>query len=124
MKGFKVDYSKIKSTMGSGPDGAYEVPLHLAGLEVGMYAPREIDLQSPHDRDEIYVIAAGKGEFLCGKTRTSFAPGDVFFVPIGMEHRFENFSDDFYTWVIFQERKAADGEDQPRVDAKNTEPLA
>lgn len=27
--------------------------------------------------------------------------GDVLFAPAGIEHRFENFSDDFVTWVIF-----------------------
>jgi len=27
--------------------------------------------------------------------------GDVIFAPAGIEHRFENFSDDFVTWVIF-----------------------
>ena len=27
--------------------------------------------------------------------------GQVLFVPAGIEHRFEDFSDDFSTWVIF-----------------------
>jgi mannose-6-phosphate isomerase-like protein (cupin superfamily) len=30
-----------------------------------------------------------------------FGPGDALFVPAGMKHRFENFSDDFATWIMF-----------------------
>jgi mannose-6-phosphate isomerase-like protein (cupin superfamily) len=33
--------------------------------------------------------------------RRPFKPHDVIFVPAGMEHRFEGFSDDFQTWVVF-----------------------
>jgi mannose-6-phosphate isomerase-like protein (cupin superfamily) len=33
--------------------------------------------------------------------RTPFDVGDVLFVRAGNEHRFENFTDDFATWVIF-----------------------
>jgi len=31
----------------------------------------------------------------------AFAPGDMLFVPAKMEHRFEDFSADFATWVLF-----------------------
>ena len=30
-----------------------------------------------------------------------FERGEVLFVAAGVEHRFENFSDDFSTWVLF-----------------------
>ena len=33
--------------------------------------------------------------------RHRFGPGTVFFVPAGAEHRFENFTPDFSTWVVF-----------------------
>ena len=36
-----------------------------------------------------------------GSERHGFAPGDMLFVPAGTVHRFEDFSDDFATWVIF-----------------------
>ena len=52
-------------------------------------------------RDEIYVIARGSGEFFDGKTSRSAVPGTCIFVPAGATHRFENFSDDFATWVFF-----------------------
>ena len=33
--------------------------------------------------------------------RTKFRQGDFLFVPAGIEHRFESFTNDFATWVIF-----------------------
>ena len=75
--------------------------LEHGSLEVECYAPRGKDLQSPHTRDEIYVIIAGTGEFVNGPKRSPFGLGDVLFVPAGVEHRFENFSDNFSTWVFF-----------------------
>ncbi|QLG46267.1 cupin domain-containing protein [Costertonia aggregata] len=70
-------------------------------LSVEIYQPEKIDLQQPHTRDEVYVIVSGSGEFLNGGTRTSFKAGDFLFVPAGVEHRFENFTNDFSTWVLF-----------------------
>lgn len=70
-------------------------------LSVEVYGPEKIDLQKPHTRDEVYIIIAGHGEFLNQGERTTFSPGDFLFVPAGAEHRFENFTEDFATWVIF-----------------------
>jgi mannose-6-phosphate isomerase-like protein (cupin superfamily) len=70
-------------------------------LSVEMYKPDKVDSQKPHDRDEVYVIAAGSGEFVNDGKRMHFVVGDFLFVPAGIEHRFENFTDDFATWVIF-----------------------
>lgn len=70
-------------------------------LEVQLYAPRGTDPQKPHRRDELYIVAVGNGVFVRGDERVRFGPGDALFVPAGMAHRFEDFSDDFVTWVIF-----------------------
>ncbi len=70
-------------------------------LTVEIYKPDGVDLQQPHTRDEIYVIISGSGEFMNAGKRSNFSPGDLFFVAAGAEHRFENFSHDFSTWVIF-----------------------
>lgn len=69
--------------------------------DVGFYHPRFNDAQEPHLRDEVYIVARGHGTFMCHGERAPFAPGDAFFVARGTEHRFENFSDDFATWVVF-----------------------
>ncbi len=66
-----------------------------------LYAPRGHDPQKPHDQDEVYVVAAGRGVFVCGEARFSFGPGDFLFVPAGVVHRFEEFSDDLVLWVVF-----------------------
>jgi len=70
-------------------------------MSVEYFAPKFKDIQTPHEQDELYIIAAGKGTFIRGDEMVSFQTGDVLFVPAGVKHRFENFSDDFGTWVIF-----------------------
>lgn len=70
-------------------------------LEVRYYAPKGIDNQTPHDRDEAYVVVSGSGDFRLGGRTVSFGPGDLLFAPAGAEHRFERFTDDFATWVLF-----------------------
>jgi mannose-6-phosphate isomerase-like protein (cupin superfamily) len=70
-------------------------------LSVEFYKPDKADIQQPHDRDEIYVIATGSGTFNNGGMLWTFKPGDFLFVPAGVEHRFEKFTEDFSTWVFF-----------------------
>ena len=65
------------------------------------YAPRGVDTQQPHTRDELYFVIGGTGWFVNGPERRPFAPGDAIFVPAGDTHRFEEFSDDFAAWVVF-----------------------
>jgi mannose-6-phosphate isomerase-like protein (cupin superfamily) len=70
-------------------------------LEVRWYAPKGEDRQVPHTRDEAYVVVSGSGWYRCGGERARFAPGDLLFAPAGAPHRFEEFTEDFATWVIF-----------------------
>ena len=70
-------------------------------MEVEVYAPRGRDPQGPHTRDELYFVVSGGGEFVNGPERHPFGPGDALFVPAGVEHRFEDFTDDLVVWVVF-----------------------
>lgn len=86
-------------------------------MELRWFQPGGHDPQTPHDRDELYVIVSGTGTFmraqesaplgdgtalpLLGQDRIPFAPGDAIFVPAGTEHRFEDFTDDFGCWIVF-----------------------
>jgi len=70
-------------------------------LAVEVYKPEKVDLQKPHSRDEVYVVISGSGTFFNDGKRTSFSAGDFLFVKAGLEHRFEDFTDDFSIWVIF-----------------------
>ena len=74
-------------------------------FDVNLYKPEKIDPQTPHARDELYVIASGSGQFFSAGETTAVATGDVLFVAAGVEHRFENFTDDFSTWVVFFGRR-------------------
>jgi mannose-6-phosphate isomerase-like protein (cupin superfamily) len=71
------------------------------GIQVKMDAPRGRDSQRPHTRDELYVVARGSGVFFDGASRRRFQTGDVIFAPAGIQHRFEDFTDDFAVWVVF-----------------------
>ena len=70
-------------------------------LSVELYAPKEKDLQTPHEQDEIYVIIQGYGKFQLEEQLFDFKPHDVIFVPAGAKHRFTSFTEEFETWVIF-----------------------
>lgn len=70
-------------------------------VSMELYAPRGADHQKPHLQDEIYVVVSGAGEFVNGPRRHRFGPGDAMFVPAGVVHRFEHFTDDLVVWVVF-----------------------
>ena len=79
----------------------FKVLFEHGSLSVEIYKPVGKDLQQPHTRDEVYVIIAGKASFVHSDSQVEVTAGDFLFVPAGYVHRFENFSDDFSTWVIF-----------------------
>lgn len=94
------------------PEGQRSVEVLSHGtMAVKYYAPRGIDEQTPHTRDELYVVAWGSGTFVNRDGRHSFSAGDVLFVRAGEPHRFEDFTDDFGTWVVFYGPEG--GERQP-----------
>ena len=70
-------------------------------MTVEIYRPEKVDLQKPHQQDELYVVISGSGYFINDGNRIKFKAGDILFVGAGIEHRFVNFTDNFSTWVIF-----------------------
>lgn len=89
----------LQALAGSGSE-FIEIFRH-GSLVVEIYQPTKVDLQQPHSRDELYVVIAGSGFFVNGGVRHPFSAAEVLFVPAGVEHRFEEFTDDFATWVFF-----------------------
>jgi mannose-6-phosphate isomerase-like protein (cupin superfamily) len=71
------------------------------GMTLLLYSPKGNDDQKPHKRDEVYIIAKGSGRFFDGLKTYDFIAGDALYVSAGVEHRFESFSEDFVTWVVF-----------------------
>jgi mannose-6-phosphate isomerase-like protein (cupin superfamily) len=87
---------------GPPPAGNLAVPIFGHGsLEVELYSPQGTDPQKPHRRDEVYLVAQGRSLFFDGERRHAVSPGSFLFVAAGQIHRFEEFSDDFKTWVFF-----------------------
>lgn len=56
-------------------------PMRHGSMALRYYAPTSSDPQTPQDRDEIDIVAGGHDT--------------------GAAHRFEAFSADFGTWVVF-----------------------
>jgi mannose-6-phosphate isomerase-like protein (cupin superfamily) len=97
-----------------GPGGErFTAVFDHGSLAVELYAPRDHDGQTPHTRDEVYVVASGTGTFVRDGERVAFGPGDFLFVPAGVPHRFESFSDDFATWVLFYGPEGGEAPDEP-----------
>ncbi|MBL8150062.1 MAG: cupin domain-containing protein [Blastocatellia bacterium] len=101
MKKYKVSLAEALSHI-PGVDGErFAVVFEHGSLSVEIFSPQVVDTQKPHKRDEVYIVVQGSGEFLCDGQRQRFAAGDFLFVPAGVFHRFENFTDDLILWVIF-----------------------
>lgn len=71
-----------------------------AKLSLGKFAPRP-NRQTPHTKDEIYVVVRGRGVLFHDGKRDPFEAGDLLFVAAGVEHYFEEFSEDLAVWVVF-----------------------
>ena len=72
-----------------------------SNFELEFFAPRGNDYQTPHEKDEFYIIVSGSADLLKENETVSCRLGDAIFVGAGEPHHFENISDDFATWVIF-----------------------
>jgi mannose-6-phosphate isomerase-like protein (cupin superfamily) len=70
-------------------------------ISVVLYVPKDADRQTPHTRDELYIVISGHGTFRRGSELVRFSPGDVLFVAANVPHKFESFSGDFRTWAVF-----------------------
>jgi mannose-6-phosphate isomerase-like protein (cupin superfamily) len=87
-----------------GPAGEHAVAFLKRGtLDVRLaLAPRVPPTElTPHPQDEVYVIVRGRGVLFHDGRRDRFEAGDLLYVAAGIEHRFEDFSDDLAVWVLF-----------------------
>src|SRR5262245_60229529 len=77
-------------------------------MELRFYKPPQPDPQVPHDQDELYIVVAGRGRFVCDGRSADCNAGDVLFAPAKATHRFENTSADFAVWVVFYGAKGGE----------------
>lgn len=66
-----------------------------------LYAPFPLDQQTPHNRDEMYVVARGTARFVAGEAERAIVPGDSIFVSKAERHKFLDPSQDFAVWAFF-----------------------
>lgn len=107
----KADFQALLGTLPQMPGGDYPhgTPFVQAmargSLSVELFAPATAglgrDIQQPHAQDELYVVQRGTSDFWRDGSTVAAQAGDILFVPAGLAHRFENFSPDFVTWVVF-----------------------
>jgi mannose-6-phosphate isomerase-like protein (cupin superfamily) len=85
-----------------GPAGEHAVAVLRRGpLDVALSIPQSPSQQTPHAQDEIYCIIRGRGFLLHDGKRDPFEPGDILVVAAGVEHQFENATDDLAVWRVF-----------------------
>ena len=86
-------------------DPAQDLPFALLhgdeNVTLILYSPQNPDLQQPHDQDEFYFVASGRGDIRIGDELSSVGVGDAIFVPAHESHVFENHSEDFSAWGLF-----------------------
>lgn len=87
---------------GKWKDGVWDMePFEKDGVRLVFFAPKGTDYQTEHDEDEFYFIARGSGKLVVDGEPLECVAGDAFFVPAGVPHRFEDFTEDFATWAVF-----------------------
>lgn len=94
-----ITYKKALAAIGT--TERYAEVIRKGTMSAGLYAPHESDDQEPHDQDEVYVVIDGSGFFRIGEERQPFGPGDLLFVPAGVDHQFESFTPNFSVWAVF-----------------------
>jgi mannose-6-phosphate isomerase-like protein (cupin superfamily) len=70
-------------------------------LDVKLSLPARPNQQTPHAQDEIYIVIRGRGILFHDGERDAFESGDLLFVAAGIEHHFEDFSEDLAVWRVF-----------------------
>lgn len=85
-----------------GPAGERAVlALQRGTLDVKLSIPLPPNRQTPHAQDEVYVVIRGRGVLVHDGKLDPFESGDLLFVAAGVEHHYEDFSDDLALWRIF-----------------------
>ena len=85
-----------------GPAGERATSVLQRGtLDAALGLPLRPSLQTPHAQDEIYFIIRGRGVLIHDSKRDAFDSGDLLFVAAGIEHQFDDITDDLALWRVF-----------------------
>jgi mannose-6-phosphate isomerase-like protein (cupin superfamily) len=92
-----------------GPAGERAVLVLQRGtLDIKLSIPIPPNHQTPHEQDELYVVIRGRGVLVHADQRNRFDSGDILFVAAGVEHHYEDFSDDLALWRISYGRRGGE----------------
>jgi mannose-6-phosphate isomerase-like protein (cupin superfamily) len=100
MQNWLIELQQAREKLEAG-DSPFTCFMRHGTMSVELYRPRGKDYQTPHKQDELYHVISGSGTFSKAGFVRDFKAGDTIFVEAGLEHRFESFSEDFETLVIF-----------------------
>lgn len=84
------------------PDGVWFARAFASDtLSVQLYTPKSGMYPTPPGVHIIYIVMRGRANMVVGHEKHDMKPGDVIPVGVDVTHEFENFTDDFATYVIF-----------------------
>ncbi|PLW73719.1 cupin domain-containing protein [Streptomyces sp. SCUT-3] len=100
MKVFRLDDLEAERAAN---DGAYLRFLRERTMSAGLYAlgPGDLDPQTPHEQDEIYMVVSGRASLTVGEETTQVARGSVVYVPARTPHRFHHITEELRVMVVF-----------------------
>ena len=75
--------------------------LRRGTLDVALGLPLRPSQQTPHSQDEVYFIIRGRGVLIHDSKRDRFESGDLLFVAAGIEHQFEDITEDLALRRVF-----------------------
>lgn len=77
--------------------------LRVPDLSMGLYVLKTggKDPQQPHQEDEVYYIAQGKGEIFVDGKNQDVQAGSVVYVAKQVKHYFHSITEDLYILVFF-----------------------
>ena len=64
----------------------FTVIMKHGSMTIEYFAPKEVDTQTQHKQDEIYIVITGHSTFYRNGERISCKKNDVLFVPAGTPH--------------------------------------
>ena len=99
---YAVEYDELTKHAQRRGD-AYLEALRVPALSVGFYrlAAGSVDLQQPHQEDEIYYVVRGAAQIRVADEDRPVEPGSLIYVPAQVEHRFFDITDDLEIIVFF-----------------------
>ncbi len=82
---------------------SYREFLREQAMSAGLYVlpAHGLDLQRPHQQDEMYYVVRGRARFQSGSEDREVSAGSVIFVPAEVEHRFHDITEELGVLVVF-----------------------